>query len=280
MAVGFMSRLSIGKKKKKSLSDIIMNQDWKQLEFECTMRGKRAKKKSKLVGFYDGTFNARVLPLHQMCAYNPPKATLLSVIEAHPRAVYKREHTFERVPLQIACLNGASDDVILTLLSFFKGAAEHRDVAGRVALHYACCNDVSDQVIKALLDAYPDAINCRDDTGWLPIHVACTSGASLSVIRTLLLARPQTILSKTKKGSNPLSCTKMGNGYNMAEVMSFLLKFESEYFKVKSQSFTELGSAEQRAYLDRAHEQTKDETMRRKIEQMRRDHAAHAIMSQ
>jgi hypothetical protein len=281
MAVGFMSRLpNVLKKKKKSLSHMIMNQDWKQVEFECAMRGKRAKVKSKLVGFYDGTFDARVLPLHQMCAFNPPKSTLLAVIDAHPRAVYKKEHTFERLPLQIACLNGASDEVIFTLLSYFKEAAMHRDVAGRVALHYACCNDVSDKVIKALLNANPDSVTCKDDTGWLPIHVACSSGASLSVIRTLLLERPQTILSKTKKGSTPLTCTKLGNAHNMVEVMSFLLTFESEYFKARASSFRGLEKDEQQAYLDRAYITTKDEAMRRKIEHVRRGHSGPVNLSQ
>eukprot|EP00586_Coscinodiscus_wailesii_P019090 CAMPEP_0172518438 /NCGR_PEP_ID=MMETSP1066-20121228/290827_1 /TAXON_ID=671091 /ORGANISM="Coscinodiscus wailesii, Strain CCMP2513" /LENGTH=359 /DNA_ID=CAMNT_0013300841 /DNA_START=80 /DNA_END=1160 /DNA_ORIENTATION=- len=173
--------------KKKALSQIIMNENWTKLQFECAAHSKRAKVKTKLAGFYDGKHDARLLPLHQMCSLNPPKKALVAMIEANPSAVRKREHNFERLPLHIACINNASDDVILTLLSHYKQAAKGKDVAGRVPLHYACCNDVSINVIKALLEACPEATATKDHAGWLPVHVACSSGASLEVVKALLL---------------------------------------------------------------------------------------------
>lgn len=234
-----------------------MNEDWKKLQFECAAHSKRAKVKSKLAGFYDGTYDAKLLPLHQMCALDPPKKALVAVIQANPRGVWKREHTFERLPLHIACINSATDDVILTLLSYYKQAAEEKDIAGRVPLHYACCNDVSSNVIKALLEAHPEGAKIRDDTGWLPVHVACTSGVSLEVIKMLLLAQPQTIVSKTKKGSTPLACAKTGNCHNMAEIIAFLLKFESEFFKAKARTFMNMDANDKKAYLTRAYKSNK-----------------------
>jgi hypothetical protein len=259
-------------RKKKTLSQIIMNEDWTKLQFECAAHSKRAKVKTKLAGFYDGTYDARLLPLHQMCSLDPPKKALTAMIEANPRAVWKREHTFERLPLHIACINSASDDVILSLLSYYKQAAEDKDIAGRVPLHYACCNDVSINVIKALLEAYPEATITKDDTGWLPVHVACSSGASLEVIRALLLARPQTIIAKTKKGSTPLMCSKQGNCHNMTKVISFLLKFESEFFKARAKSFMELNDLEKREYVERAYNVTKNADMKQKMKILRENY--------
>eukprot|EP00586_Coscinodiscus_wailesii_P004124 CAMPEP_0172486246 /NCGR_PEP_ID=MMETSP1066-20121228/14736_1 /TAXON_ID=671091 /ORGANISM="Coscinodiscus wailesii, Strain CCMP2513" /LENGTH=311 /DNA_ID=CAMNT_0013252077 /DNA_START=138 /DNA_END=1073 /DNA_ORIENTATION=+ len=271
MTAGFLKFLPIFKKK--SLSQIIMNEDWAKLQFECAAHSKRAKVKTKLAGFYDGTYDARLLPLHQMCSLDPPKKALTAMIEANPRAVWKREHTFERLPLHIACINSASDDVILTLLSYYKQAAEDKDIAGRVPLHYACCNDVSVNVIKALLEAYPEATVTKDDTGWLPVHVACSSGASLEVIKALLLSRPQTIIAKTKKGSTPLMCSKQGNCHNMGKVIAFLLKFESEFFKARAKSFMELNNDEKRAYVERAYNVTKDVEMKQKMKVLKENYA-------
>lgn len=252
MAAGFLKILPrFGQKK--TLSQIIMNEDWSKLQFECAAHSKRAKVKSNLTGFYDGTYDARLLPLHQMCALNPPQKALVAVIEANPRGVWKREHTFERLPLHIACINSASEDVILTLLSFYKQAAEERDIAGRIPLHYACCNDVSVEVIKSLLEAFPEGASVRDDMGWLPVHVACSSGASLDVIKMLLCADPKTIVSKTKKQSTPLMCAKQGSSHNMAEVLTFLLQFESNFLKAKAEAFMTMGDEQKEVIVKMAH---------------------------
>ena len=76
-------------------------------------------------------------------------------------------------------------------------------------IHIALMTKATDDLVKALLNAYPDSAKERDDQGMIPLHIAFRHSARESIINQLLDAFPGGINVKTKitKGKTPLEMT-------------------------------------------------------------------------
>lgn len=170
----------------------------------------------------DGTHSSSLLPLHQACSLKPPVNIITELIKAYPKSVRTKESFFSRIPLHIACLRGASLEVINACLLCYSDGARAKAVFDRLPLHYACGSGSSKEIILSLIAAYPDGPKSQDEHGWLPLHLACFYNASPSVIQTLIEAYPNSVNVTTKKGKTPVQCIKLKNGKQNDKVIALL----------------------------------------------------------
>eukprot|EP00984_Skeletonema_dohrnii_P009007 scaffold3378_cov82-Skeletonema_dohrnii-CCMP3373.AAC.1 len=136
-------------------------------------------------------------PLEWLIADNPSVEDAEAFIENHPDALMGIENDYGsfKVPLHIAIVYRASDDVILFLLEACPQAAAAKDTFGFLPLRHAINSEdtmCSEEVIAALINAHPGAASERDSrTGNLPLHDAVNKNASEGIILSLIKAYPQ-----------------------------------------------------------------------------------------
>jgi len=185
-----------------------------------------AKVHSKI--FTNGLGSNKLLPLHHACSLNPTVEATLAILLSYPKAAEKRDSLYHRLPIHVACLNGASSDVVRTLLNVHKDGAKATMKDGQLPLHYACGSGASRDVIEELLRVYPEGAQVRDINGWLPIHLACLQNASVEVIELLLEENPSSVTARTDKGNTPLQCAKSVKnvGTNNQQIISLLRKYQ------------------------------------------------------
>jgi hypothetical protein len=197
---------------------------------------KEAKKSPKLVrelyqvgGFYDGQISSQVNALHMAAALGAPPELIQGLSTLHPGGAFQVDKRYGRIPLQIAVMSGAPATTVSALIKLDPKTARQKDSNGRIALHYACKDPMSgESSTRFLIRAYAEGADVSDDSGFLPLHVACRYGSSLLVIRMLIRASPKSMLSKTKKGSTPLSCAKTSKGGLGEEIVGILERAAEE----------------------------------------------------
>uniref|UniRef100_A0A6V2QNM8 Uncharacterized protein n=1 Tax=Ditylum brightwellii TaxID=49249 RepID=A0A6V2QNM8_9STRA len=189
--------------KSKKLHRYLLTESWASACARCQTHPKEAARWTHQAGFYEGSINTKVLPIHIACALGAPVDVVDSLIEAYPESAREQETCYGRMPLHLACIYHVPLGVVNLLLSRFPSGAYFRDAVGRTPIFYACTKGPSVDLIEALLDACPDAAKTVDYKGWLPIHVACHMGASDDVILKLLDAYPSSAMMRTNSGSLP-----------------------------------------------------------------------------
>lgn len=192
------------KKEEDLLVEAIATHNWSEVQKLCERHPKAARKWHLEIGFFHGSIDSDILPLHQLVAsqYTPPLEVIEAVINAYPNALFAKEATLHRRALHLAALNTkASPGIIQMLLKHAPKMAMKRDSFGRLALHYACSSGADTEAVDALLNAYPESASAGDAHGWLPIHMACRRGASFPVIRRLVDAYPESIVAETNNGN-------------------------------------------------------------------------------
>uniref|UniRef100_A0A7S2ICF1 Uncharacterized protein n=2 Tax=Helicotheca tamesis TaxID=374047 RepID=A0A7S2ICF1_9STRA len=205
-----------------SLMHLIQGEDWKLATMECRMNPKEAAMWSTQPGFFDGIHDARILPIHQACALQPPPEVIEALIECHPAGIRSKESGFDRLPLHVACQTSAGADIIRVLLSYNGEASRTKDCLGRLPLHYACSHRATPEVISLLLDSFPAAAGVEDKNGWIALHVACRFAADPDVVRQLLEILPGATMIKTLKGSTALSLAKKVKDGSTDEIIKVL----------------------------------------------------------
>merc|ERR1711862_507706 len=172
----------------------------------------------------NGMDKTKILPLHHAVARNPTVEVTEALLQTYPEAAAKSDSLFKRLPLHVACLNGASSDVIRELLGAYKNGAQHKMKDGQIPLHYACGSGASKDTILELVKAYPEGARCQDNNGWLPIHLACLQNASADVIQLLLEIYPESVTIRTNRGNTPIQCLKTlrNVGINREEILAML----------------------------------------------------------
>lgn len=91
------------------------------------------------------------------------------------------------LPLHIACVSGASVEIIAQLLDEYREAIRLPDNNGRLPLHAACMNPrVNLDALDLLHKAYPAALRIFDKTGSVPLHIAIQRKLSASVVHFLI----------------------------------------------------------------------------------------------
>ena len=75
--------------------------------------------------------------------------------------------------------NNNNNDFSMNILNYILGqhtnAAKQKESLGRLPIHLACENGASKSSLQSLLSAYPDSVRCKDKDGQLPLHCACRS---------------------------------------------------------------------------------------------------------
>ena len=205
-----------------SLFNLISDCNWEDAASRVKYFPKEAKQSVKVCT--NGTDQTKVLPLHHACTLNPTVEITETLLRINPSAASKRDSLFKRLPLHLACLNGASSDVVRELLIAFKDGAQSKLKDGQLPLHYACGSGASREVVSELLKAYPNGARCQDNNGWLPIHLACLQNASSDVIQLLLEIYPESVSIRTSRGNTPIQCLKSirNTGANIDKSMAML----------------------------------------------------------
>lgn len=92
-------------------------------------------------------------------------------------------------------------NAIIMLLGAYEEGSQVKDLLGRLPIHIACENGASRHIIELLLSAYPASIRMKDKQGRIPLHCACMSNTiDVDVIQTLLLAHPNSVTLKDYQG--------------------------------------------------------------------------------
>ena len=207
-----------------SLSKAIMEKNWNMVVTICETSPKLAKVWTKCPGFFDGHRESKLLPLHQICAANPPNSALEAVLNCYPKALNMKETGYSRLPVHIACHSGASLEMLQILLRDFPESVTEGDMIGRVPLHYACSNGASLKVVMEIVSASPRCVAIQDMNGWLALHVACRVGAPTPIVNYLLEKNPSSASQATSKRNYPLTLVNMEGAKNREEVVT-LIKF-------------------------------------------------------
>lgn len=216
------------------LYQLITEEKWMEASTNLQHYPEQAKKKYKTC-VDDGNTFVDLYPLHHALALTPPPDIIGELLTYYPSAARRTEKCFNRLPIHIACVSGASAVVVQLLLRSYPDGAKCKAVYGRLPLHYACTCISSDSkdILMCLLDAYPDAAKIRDDYGWLPLHVACVYNAPLNFIKAMVQAYPEAVFLKTTKGKLAVDlCSTTRKNRRGKEVHSFLQR----YMKTKSRT--------------------------------------------
>lgn len=208
------------KKGPTQLFELIMNEKWDDATARSTHNPNEVKQWTKVC--IDGTHSSSLLPLHQAVSLKPPVKAVNSLVKVYPKAVRTKESFFFRLPLHIACLRGASLDVVSALLLCYPDGARAKAVFDRLPIHYACGSGGSRAILDALIASFPDGPRTQDEHGWLPLHLACFYNADEDVVQTLLQSYPESVLVTTKKGKTPIQCIKNKSGRRNEKVVSLL----------------------------------------------------------
>ena len=77
-------------------------------------------------------------------------------------------------------------NVVLTLLSLYKGYVKEKDSLGRLPLHIACRYQAKPDMIRLLIAMYPSSTSEPTKDGALPLHLACLYTKDKRVVQVLM----------------------------------------------------------------------------------------------
>lgn len=183
---------------------------------------KYASRSSFMTGFFEGLYDAQVLPLHQVCTLpGIPVEIVTLLLRVYPDAIYCTETAFDRIPLHCACRTNADPEIIRAILQaeedhvtngpLLQGVSWlclEPDRLQRVPLHYAVSNGSTAETIDILLHAAPQAAQRTDKRGWTALHVAANAGSSLRVTEAIYRAYPPAIQCRNENACTPVQCIR------------------------------------------------------------------------
>jgi ankyrin repeat protein len=165
-------------------------------------------------------------PLHWILLHQPPPDVVELLIQYAPGTL-RLKNSIGWLPLQFACLHGASLEVLNLLIQAYpestdipgttigdkpsqllKEWAHHKGDNEHVfLLHKATSRGLSLQLVKLLLETFPESALTRDRHGMAPLHYACSKNSvhSLDIVMLLLHACPESYSLADRYGRTP-SC--------------------------------------------------------------------------
>lgn len=129
-------------------------------------------------------------PLHYIVSARPPLYLVERLLQLAPGAAKVQDRWEKSLPLHIACLHGASPEVVRVLLEAYPEAAAVRDKEGRIPLFITCNNKASPDVVKVLVEVYPQAAEVHDKHGNLALHHALANDSCPGIVKILLETYP------------------------------------------------------------------------------------------
>lgn len=121
----------------------------------------------------------RLLPLHAVCIFRAPLSLLEALIEAYEEGPQMKDDQ-GMLPVHLACRNGASKGVVLTLLAAFPESIYIRDRKKR-SLHDLVGNStsVNKESVLAAIDRFESEVAGLKDTKSTASHSASSKSAHL-----------------------------------------------------------------------------------------------------
>jgi ankyrin repeat protein len=153
------------------LATLIHGRRWDKVIARLAANPLEAENELKVVTRGGFTAVRGMTPLHYACERKPPAEVVHCLIEAYPAALGVQAVPGGALPLHIACTWGASDEVVIALLSADSGTARATDELGNVALHAACFSGASVEVVTTLLEVYEKGILARNTQGSRAIDI-------------------------------------------------------------------------------------------------------------
>lgn len=164
---------------------------------------------------------------------NPPLDILNMILSLNPSATLEPDE-FGVVPITLACMNGASAEVIRTILEHDNGmSATVPDSDKRVALHHAveCAaridvSELSEEQSKAVFDSFhfSDASDCSTK-----LSTSASSNMDLSndaeVLELLCDAAPEMIHFASSNGDTPLDVMHIVRGRCKSESQRTMVEY-------------------------------------------------------
>lgn len=162
--------------KKPTLFPIITKRKWRKLAHALQSR--------HAVEYISERDDSNLSCLSLALGYQAPLEIINMMIEVDPQLAFRKD-AFGATALHVACLNGASPNLVDLLLKRHDEIAYEVDLDKRGALHhaveYACdrevihhedyTHDTYVDVIQNLCNAAPDMLYCYDNTGETPIDL-------------------------------------------------------------------------------------------------------------
>lgn len=165
-------------------------------------------------------------PLHWIVMHQPP-ADVVEVLIRNAPGTLRMKNSIGWLPLQFACLHGASLEVLDLLVQacpesvdmeatnfgdkpsqLLQEWAHHHGGQDHIfLLHKAILRGFSTPLVKLLLEAFPDSCLTRDIRGNIPLHYACSCSSvhSLEIVIMLLQACLESYSAIDNYGRTP-SC--------------------------------------------------------------------------
>jgi hypothetical protein len=163
-------------------------------------------------------------------------AKAVSVVEEDPSAARKWHYgvdaetvgamVWKRLPMHLACANGAPVGLIEVLLQAFPEATTVEDPHdGCLPLHIACRAQASLPVIQRLVDACPGTVLAVDGGGRVSLHVAVASQAPYGVLEFLLRQDPESVVAVDQHGRTPMDYAMelYSDGHIITELLTLVL---------------------------------------------------------
>mmetsp|Transcript_8709 Transcript_8709/g.12853 ORF Transcript_8709/g.12853 Transcript_8709/m.12853 type:complete len:846 (+) Transcript_8709:57-2594(+) len=179
----------------------------------------------------------RLLPIHRACELNAPEPLIQALLTAFLDGAKLKDYGNGFLPIHFACIGSASSfGIINIVLGAYEEGVMVKDALGRLPLHLACENGASKEVIEILLAANPESIEVKDKDGQFPIHCACQNLASEEVIQMLLRAYPNSTNIKDYKGNLAITYMSQSNHPNKVAIMTTLKRDAAYWMEMQSRS--------------------------------------------
>lgn len=112
---------------------------------------------------------------------------------------------WKRLPIHLACANGAPLSLIDLLLNVFPESAVVEDPCdGSLPLHIACRAGASLPVVRRLVEESPESVLAVDGGGRVALHEAVLAQAPYPVIEYLIFQDPDSVVALDQHGRTPL----------------------------------------------------------------------------
>lgn len=202
--------------------------------------------------------NCRCLLVHMLCyRRSAPISVIDSLVTLHPTSLLRPEEKRSRLPLHLALIKGASDEVIRYLCQARPQALQHADQDGNYPVHYgamygsstvlnlfvekcpeACrianlrdrmplhllcarCFEsdmVTPQDLELVIKAYPEATGICDRSGRTPLHIAaCVQNQQWEFLNKLISCHPKALVKRDHANMTPYMLAKSASSRNNAQ---------------------------------------------------------------
>lgn len=144
------------------------------------------------------------------------------LLSTYPDSIHQ-EDGHGHLPLHLALLTEASEEIIVTLLETCPGTAGVKeDAKGKLPLHHALHLS---NVANSLAQLYPESLTMHNNDGDLPLRSFCrSSSVSFGAAKFLVEAHPTSVHVKGMDQRYPLHCATFDNPYDKREIIECLIE--------------------------------------------------------